>query len=378
MALFFFVFLLSILAIAIGFIMGRYLSPKHIKQTEKGKTAFLMGFRYLLSKEADRAIEAFMKVVYLDTETVETYFALANLFRDKGEIERSIRIHQSIITRPHLDEALRIQALYDLALDYKKAGLFDRAINTFKEIVRRRPQKKEAYLELANLYQSLKDWEAAYVVIDRLEKITGKDYSNILAHFQTEEGKKEEAEATFKKAIKINKNCVDAYLHLGDLYFEQKSIKNALNIWEDVIKNTPEYSFLVYQRLKKNLLEVKEQRTFLKIIKSSEASDNRGLFSSLFLGEYYLSKKDLEMARHYVNEALENKPNYIRARQLLGEILLEENKTKEAISLLREVGQAVTPQKIYQCSQCGYEANEILWRCPQCELWDTIRPKIEI
>jgi len=375
------IFPLLLITLIIGFFFGRRFSPKDIQEAKESKIAFLTGFRYLLSKESDRAIEAFMKAVRLDTETVETYFALASLFRDKGEIERAIGIHQSIITRPRLDEAIRLQALYDLALDYKKAGLFDRAIDVFKEVIRRNPQKKEAYLELANVYQVLKDWAAAYTVIQRLDKITGEDHSIVLAHFQTEIGKKlqmedkRRAEDAFKKAIKINKKCIDAYLHLGDLYFEQKNIKKALSIWEEVIKISPEYSFLVYSRLGKIISEIKEERVFRKFIQNLEKKRERDFYSALFISKYYLGGKNLEKAEAFVNEVLQKAPTSVGARQLLSQIFLEKGEVQKAISLLTQISQNLLPQKSYQCSQCGYEATKLSWWCPQCQRWDTIKPK---
>ena len=375
------VFPFLLITLGVGFLIGKRFSPKHIQEAKESKIAFLSGFRYLLSKESDRAIEAFMKAVSLDTETVETYFALASLFRDKGEIERAIGIHQSIITRPHLDQAIRLQALYDLALDYKKAGLFDRAIDIFKEVIRRNPQKKEAYLELANVYQVLKDWDSAYAVIHRLDKITGKDHSIMLAHFQTEIGKKlqmedkRRAEDAFKKAIKINKKCIDAYLHLGDLYLKQKNIKKALGVWEEVIKISPEYSFLVYSRLGKIISEIKEERAFKKFIQSLEKKRERDLYSSLFIVKYYLGEKNLEKAEAFVNEVLQKVPASVVARQLLSQIFLEKGETLKAINLLVEISQNLLPQKIYQCSQCGYEASKLSWWCPQCQQWDTMEPK---
>jgi len=375
------IFPLFLITLVIGFFFGRRFSPKDIQEAKESKIAFLTGFRYLLSKESDRAIEAFMKAVRLDTETVETYFALASLFRDKGEIERAISIHQSIITRPRLDEAIRLQALYDLALDYKKAGLFDRAIDVFKEVIRRNPQKKEAYLELANVYQVLKDWAAAYTVIQRLDKITGEDHSIVLAHFQTEIGKKlqmedkRRAEDAFKKAIKINKKCIDAYLHLGDLYFEQKNIKKALSIWEEVIKISPEYSFLVYSRLEKIISEIKEERVFRKFIQNLEKKRERDIYSALFISKYYLGGKNLEKAEAFMNEVLQKAPTSVGARQLLSQIFLEKGEVQKAISLLTQISQNLLPQKSYQCSQCGYEATKLSWWCPQCQRWDTIKPK---
>ena len=375
------VFPFLLITLGVGFLIGKRFSPKHIQEAKESKIAFLSGFRYLLSKESDRAIEAFMKAVSLDTETVETYFALASLFRDKGEIERAIGIHQSIITRPHLDETIRLQALYDLALDYKKAGLFDRAIDIFKEVIRRNPQKKEAYLELANVYQVLKDWDSAYAVIHRLDKITGKDHSIMLAHFQTEIGKKlqmedkRRAEDAFKKAIKINKKCIDAYLHLGDLYLKQKNVKKALGVWEEVIKISPEYSFLVYSRLGKIISEIKEERAFKKFIQTLEKKRERDLYSSLFIVKYYLGEKNLEKAEAFVNEVLQKVPASVVARQLLSQIFLEKGETLKAINLLVEISQNLLPQKIYQCSQCGYEASKLSWWCPQCQQWDTMEPK---
>ncbi len=375
------IFPLLLITLIIGFFFGRRFSPKDIQEAKESKIAFLTGFRYLLSKESDRAIEAFMKAVSLDTETVETYFALASLFRDKGEIERAIGIHQSIITRPHLDETIRLQALYDLALDYKKAGLFDRAIDTLKEVIRRKPQKKEAYLELAHVYQVLKDWNSAYTIIHRLDKITGKDHSIMLAHFQTEIGKKlqiedkRRAEDAFKKAIKINKKCIDAYLHLGDLYFKQKNIKKALGVLEEVIEIAPEYSFLVYSRLGKIVYEIKKERAFKKFIQSLEKKRERDIYSSLFIAKYYLGEKNLEKAEAFVNEVLQKVPTSVGARQLLSQIFLEKGETSKTINLLVQISQNLLPQKIYQCSQCGYEASKLSWWCPQCQRWDTMKPK---
>lgn len=377
--------LFLLLGLTVGVLIGRRFTPKQLKEAKESKLAFLSGFRYLLFNEPDRAIEAFTKAVSFDTDTIETYFALANLFRDKGEIERAIRIHQSIITRPHLDASIRLQALYDLAIDYKKGGFFDRAINTFKEVIRKAPGKKEAYLELAQLYQTLKDWESAYEVIEHLSKRTGDDYSLMLAHFQTEigkglqaEGKIDEAGKKFKKAIKINKRCVDAYLHMGDLSLEQGDMKKAINTWKEIIKLTPEYSFLVYARLEKLAIDLEKEKVFHKLIKEVEKKGDRDIFSSLFIAKYYLAKKDLEKAKQFLTAALEKAPAHPTARQLLAQVYLEESKTKEAIKLLRQLSKDLLPQNFYQCSKCGYEATELSWKCPQCQAWDTMRPKLEI
>ena len=63
----------------------------------------------------------------VDKDTVETHFALGNLFRKRGEVDRAIRIHQNLIARENLTDEHRSQALLALAEDYMRAGLLDRA-----------------------------------------------------------------------------------------------------------------------------------------------------------------------------------------------------------------------------------------------------------
>ena len=170
--------------------------------------------------------------------------------------------------------------------------------------------------------------------------------------------------------------CIrDSYLHLGDLYFEQKNIKKALSIWEEVIKIAPEYSFLVYSRLGKIISEIKEERVFKKFIQTLEKKTERDFYSSLFIAKYYLGEKNLEKAEAFVNEVLQKVSTSVVACQLLSQIFLEKGETSKAISLLVQISQNLLPQKIYQCSQCGYEASKLSWWCPQCQRWDTIKPK---
>ena len=95
-------FLLIILAaFFIGLIIGRL--PRYHKEektkslTKEGDKAFFKGIQYLLSSDHDQAIEEFSKSVQVDSNTVETYVALGNLYRSKGDIDRAIRIRQSII-----------------------------------------------------------------------------------------------------------------------------------------------------------------------------------------------------------------------------------------------------------------------------------------
>jgi lipopolysaccharide biosynthesis regulator YciM len=55
-------------------------------------------------------------------------------------------------------------------------------------------------------------------------------------------------------------------------------------------------------------------------------------------------------------------------------LLIELGKEKEALaqtqSLLNNIQSSSTR---HYCSQCGYNSDEIFWRCPQCYQWETIQ-----
>ena len=97
---------------------------------------YLEGLRYLLDEKPERALEVFHGLAAVDDETVDTHFALGSLYRRSGEVDRAIQVHQNIVARNNLDERHRDAALTELARDYFRAGLYDRAEELFQKLAR--------------------------------------------------------------------------------------------------------------------------------------------------------------------------------------------------------------------------------------------------
>jgi len=167
-----------------------------------GEEALFKGIRYLITNEHDRAIEEFVKSVKLNSDTVETYIALADLYRSRGEIDRAIRIRQNIIIRPNLDEKTRLMALFDMGLDYKKGGFFDRALNIFYQVIQKDPRNVKALKEIEKIYEETKEWDKAYEVRKKIARLEKGDHRHILAHYLVEMAKMEEK----RNDLKITKN----------------------------------------------------------------------------------------------------------------------------------------------------------------------------
>ena len=66
---------------------------------------YFTGLNYLLNEQPDKAVDVFIKLLKADEDTVETHLALGALFRRRGEVDRSIRIHQNLATTKCLNRA---------------------------------------------------------------------------------------------------------------------------------------------------------------------------------------------------------------------------------------------------------------------------------
>src|SRR6478736_8465518 len=96
--------------------------------------AYFRGLNFLLNEQQDQAIDAFIEAVQNDPDTSELHFALGNLFRRRGEFERAVRVHEHLLSRADLQATERDRAQHELAQDFMKAGLFDRAEAAFRAL----------------------------------------------------------------------------------------------------------------------------------------------------------------------------------------------------------------------------------------------------
>src|SRR4030095_16593408 len=101
-----------------------------------------------------------IEVVKVDPQTIDLHFALGNLFRRQGEIDRAIRMHQNLLDRADLPTDKRQSAQFALAQDFHRAGLLDRAEELF---VRLDGTTHELASQgfLLQIYEQEKDWHKA-------------------------------------------------------------------------------------------------------------------------------------------------------------------------------------------------------------------------
>jgi len=373
----------TVVALIVGMVAGRFLGRPREKGgkvlSRPGEEAFFKGVQYILSNDHDQAIEEFTKSVQVNSDTIETYVALGNLYRSRGDIDRAIRIRQSIIIRPNIDEGIKLQAMIDLGLDYRKGGFLNWALDNFLKVLEKQPSNLEVLEQVEKIYEELKDWENAFATRQKIGRLTSGDHDHILSHHQTEMGKDffgkgdlGRAKSCFKKALSINAGCVDAYLHLGDLYFAKQDYNKAITTWKKAVKVAPRLTFLAYRRLEGAYSKMKNLKPVEEFLREC-AELHPDAFTHMALARFLLNGKDADGALRELTSALELDPVFWEARKFMGEILLDREMNEEALKSYGDlIAHLNVPYLKFQCAHCGFSPFDLQWQCPQCRRWDTM------
>ena len=148
---------LTLLFFALGWIAAR-IDIKHLLRESRAlPLSYFRGLNFLLNEQPDKAIESFIEVVKVDPQTIDLHFALGNLFRRQGEIDRAIRMHQNLLDRPDLPPDKRETAVFELAQDFHRAGLLDRAEDLFTKLDGS-TFELQSLGSLLQIYEQEKDW----------------------------------------------------------------------------------------------------------------------------------------------------------------------------------------------------------------------------
>jgi len=246
-------------------------------------------------------------------------------------------------------------------------------------VVQHDPSDAKVLKEIEKIYEELKDWENAYETRQKIARLEKGDHHHILAHHLVETGKKYQesgdsgrAKSLFSKAISTDRRCVDAYLHLGDLYFAKQEYKKAISTWKKVVEITPQFTFLAYRRLEGAYSRMKDLAPVGNFLKEC-ARSNSDAFTHMALARYLNNENDVDGALEEIEKALELDASFWEARRFKGEILLNQGRERDVISEYREViAHLNMPYLRFQCARCGFEPAELQWKCPQCNRWDTI------
>ena len=374
--------LLLPLAAASGWLVARLEQKRHARHSLDLPSAYFKGLNFLLNEQPDKAIEVFIQVLEVNSDTVETHLALGNLFRRRGEVERAIRVHQNLIARPALDKEQRSHALLELGQDYLKAGLLDRAESLFLELSEIRAHSEQALKLLLHIYQQEKEWEKAIAIMRKLSRLSGKKLDDVIAQYYCELADQAYARKDYsttrdflKQAFAADENCVRASILLGDLEAQQGKHREAIHAWRKIEQQDVHYLGEVAARIAEGFRKLDDDQGLHDYFHAA-LQRHGGVALALTFSDIIRNREGVEAAEKFVVDWLRRRPNVHGLHQLLELNLAEaDGPARDDLILLRGIIEELRAQHLgYACGQCGFKGKSLHWICPSCNRWNTIKP----
>ena len=377
--------LLLPVAAGTGWWAARNATRRTTRKREGGglRSDYFQGINYLLNEQPDKAIEVFIKLIEVDSETVETHLALGNLYRRRGDVDRAIRIHQNLVARESVRVPQRTEALLELGQDYMSAGLLDRAEDLFSELAEDTDYRVQALRQLIDIYEREKDWPKAIASARKLEKATGNQLGRIIAHYCCEQASQHRGEGDPERALKyvqqarnLHAACVRASLLEADIHAECGEHEQAIRSLQRIEEQDPDYLPETVDRL---------YRSFHALDRVEVLDDylskllNRYGWSSLTLALADIKRESggRREAIRFITDRLRQRAS-VRGLDRLLDLEIEDRSDTGGMSQHLDILKGLTSEllherPVYKCRHCGFPAKSLHWQCPGCKHWTSIR-----
>lgn len=373
----------------LGWIAARVDIKQLIAESTSLPATYFKGLNLLIADQYHKAVDAFSEALYLNKDSLELHFVLGSLFRRTGETDRAIHLHMNLLENYELTDQQSTSIKVELAQDYFKAGLYDRAEELFQTL-RHTRYEQAAQRHLLEIYVKEREWSQAIAIATELEGSSGISYRKEIAQYSCElavnaiiQQNWQEAKYHLEQALDANKNCVRANVLLGDMAAQQEDHAAAIAFWKRIEMQDPEYLGLVAQKMLKSYAALPDSHA------AAEQHGIKGLKEgltqlNLYLETYQLSSimsvlyeatlqaEGAETAAKLARNELIRKPSLKSLDQLLQARAILDDEQHDLQLMQQTVRNAIGDRAAYYCDQCGFRAKQYHWQCPACNAWESL------
>ena len=373
---------------AMGWFAARVDMRAVLKQAKTVPTDFYAGVDALVDKNTDVAVRAFGDVLAKQEDTQEAYelaVSMGKLYRNRGENDKAIALHQKLLDSPDLLGEKRQRVLYELGQDFQNAGLVDRAEHIFQGL-KEGNAGTLAREVLLNIYQQDRDWQKAIEVAQELSH-DAQTYQFEIAQFYCElaqtalfRSQFAEAQSNINHALNYNRKCTRANMLRGDVAMAEQRYQDAIDAYAASEQQNHAYLSMVGEKLfdAYQALDQAEQglNVLIGYIRTFPQLD---LIDVIY--EKALVLRGEEAAAALTADLVRIQPDLRGAYRLLGMQLstLDPTWRADADMMRGIVGRYARKALMYRCRHCHFKSQVFFWHCPACNKWETFTPnKIEV
>lgn len=378
------IIILLILLAILTFAVIYFIIPRR-RTVPADEEHYIKALNYLVEDNYKMALKELLVSVRNNTHNIDAYLKLGEIFRKMGKAAKAKQIHKELTTRVNLSASQKEEIYINIVKDYMALNQYDKAMETVEKKLKSAGGNTDYLLELIKAMIEKKEWENAYQLQLRFDKLHGKKNNIKLAYMLAEHGKqifeeeksKEKAVEKFKYAIQLHPKCFPAYLYWGDTYFSKENgadLDEALSKWEKILWDMPRASFLVHKKIEKAYFD---KNKFDAIIPLYEKVVDKNRFDNktlLALANLYYKMQEIDLAIEKCRQIIKNNLYDFNAHEFLLKIFMKLKKYDEVYQEIQTIKELFFSKKNkFTCSACGHTEENLFFFCTNCgELYTSL------
>lgn len=364
-------FLLLPVAAAYGWFMGRNSEKqKELKGRASVTKNLSSGLNFLLTDQEDKAIEQLLQLLDVEAATIDTYLALANLFRRRGDWDKAIRIHEKLhqLKLPK-QQAQKIQ--FELAKDYFSAGLYDRAEPLLSALVQAENIREAVLKQLFSLFTATHEWQKAMDFRAVVEQTDSRSLRIGVANFSCEAWRKEPASSdAYRQLIQRYPISLRPKYELAKKLIAEEEFTEARELLLAILQQRPQWAAELLPLVEQTTPEPAEWQALLTEL----SRKHKNISAIAELAQFYAQGENLQQAENLLTDKLKQQPN-IRLFLKFIQIRRLQDPSEPHLAEIEQMLQAYLDTKVlYHCRNCGFKTKQPYWLCPSCQQWETVEP----
>ncbi|MBN1479404.1 hypothetical protein EH223_16425 [candidate division KSB1 bacterium] len=364
-----------VLLVSIVLILFRR-KPKRKKNIQ---AEYISGLHALIEGDNETALSRLRNVVRRDTDYIDAYIIIGNIFREKAMFENAIKVHRDLLVRPNLGLEHQRSILRNLVLDYKMNNQPKWALSTcdkILEIDKKNQWTKDIKLEI---YEDMGDWQGAFDILKKNNTMDKAPKNARLAAYKVEQGlqlvalkQEHDARIRFREAIKLSDTCFAAYVKIIQSYIRENREKDALKELKKLLQTLPDYADIAVKEFEKLLYDMGEFGEIENFYKQIIHSHPQVTVAYLALAEIYKKQGELVKASEYARKVLQYEPKNFKVLLFLVQIENKLRRYESSAELAAQVAEIFSEKKYsFMCRECHQEFDHYFWRCDACSAWNS-------
>ncbi len=367
--------LLIIIVAAVLMISYIIIFRRRKKSDSTSLEAYIDGLKSIISGDNQTAFIKLRQAVDLDTENVDAYLKMGDLFREKGMVDKALQLHRELTLRRDLTFELSKNINKSLALDYLAAGAGAKAIELLKPMVKdnsdMRVWAEDKLLDLYITSQMWNDAEELYGLILKRKKLKqSKKMANIKIMMGRELQNKNEfhkARLAYKDALSYDKNNPFAYIYIAESYRRENRDDDAVDYLKKLCEEVPRFAYLAFSTIEETFFELGQFGEVEDLYRTVLNNDPESVPAKIALAGILEKKGEIQSAENMLRSVLDADSSNSAAAIRLAKILAGDGRSREGLEILSDTADKIeVGYDVFKCKNCGESLKRPLPSCPEC------------